>query len=208
MLICNGVNMNLIPSICVTALITAAIWLLLVLQPQSGQVSLASTQAQKQAQTIRQTPPSNRQVTEAAATMPNQQPSMLDWPHDIKGITATLELTNINDLWAQFMPQLNAVTQNPGVILVYYRNFNSVFTQATVTIGVAESLLKTNTSAIALPATRHYQTVLDKQPRSDAELTEGWNLIDYHRGVLSVLEVHYLDAFYNPSASELLVQYQ
>lgn len=227
--------MNLINSILVTIAIAAAIWLLLVSQatpvvalaneeplpePQqsadvvvSADKTVTSSKILLRAEKLVADAKITRSAAEAAelkrsAAVNPQSDAAVRLPSAIVGITQSMDLSLIDQLWGRFIPQLNQAKQRPEAILVYYRKFNQNFSQATVTIGVAREVLDNGLVAVGLPEQNDYQQVLAKGSRSNTELAAGWNNINYNRKVLSVLEIHYLDVAFNPAESQLFVEYQ
>lgn len=208
--------MNLLPSIVVTLLITVLIWGLLLVQPQAeSQLQPAVVAGQQSAQPLSNT---ERVTTQSDHSAENhnsteQASAGITWPASLNAVTRMIDLTHIDQLWADFIPQLDHVRENPQKIYVYYRQFDATYTQAKVSIGIDGQIavpvaVKSALPGTGLPGAGRYQPLLRKGKHSNAELAEGWNKINYNRGVESVLEVHFLDADYNPGESQLFVEYQ
>lgn len=236
--------MNLLPSILATLVITALIWLLLLLQPQARSTTQAALQApfthapftrQQRSETASaptsvQTPASvhatvhersqaepgkqaRAVVNAVVADQPVQSQAIVKRPASISGMTQIVELEHIDQLWAGFIPLLERVRRNPQAIFVYYRQFDRTYTQAKVSIGIDSRVVNVDAekpvlSALSLPDSSRYQLLLGRAVRTNTELADGWNSINYNRGVESVLEVHFLDADYNPGESQLFVEYR
>ena len=218
--------MNLTNSILTSAAIVAAIWLLVVYQPVSVNQAIAApadssdwtTEAASEADVPAASPTPSKAVQHIAQAPQTSAPlastseqtaaTSQSGAIAIRGVSNTMALTEVDQLWTDFIPLLEKTSQRPERIFVYYRNFDSAYSQARITIGVRQQLLQTNGTSVEIPAFKRYQTLLARQDRSTTELAAGWDKIDYNRTVKSVLEIHYLDAAYNPSSSQLFVEYQ
>lgn len=218
--------MNLTNSILTSAAIVAAIWLLVVYQPVSVNKAIAApadgsdwtTEATSEADVPAASPTPSKAVQHIAQAPQTSAPQASTSKQTaaksqsgataIRGVSNTMPLTEVDQLWTDFIPLLEKTSQRPERIFVYYRNFDSAYSQARITIGVRQQLLQTNDTSVEIPAFKRYQTLLARQDRSTTELAAGWDKIDYNRTVKSVLEIHYLDAAYNPSSSQLFVEYQ
>ncbi|MGB0894406.1 MAG: hypothetical protein ACPGUD_08370 [Parashewanella sp.] len=207
--------MNLTNSILTTAVIVAAIWLLVLLQPSTANAISSKTKSSITNSSTREQPKINvPQVTQpivdklksvAVANTPAFEATT------VSGLTKTIQLANIGSLWTQFHQDsalTSKLTRNPKQVFVLYQNISSDFQQAQVTIGFDVTALRNVNARTVLPKISELTVLLAKGKYSEQQLAKGWGNIDYARGIKAVLEVHYLDSSAQPEATQLFVKYR
>lgn len=178
--------MNRTTSILTTIVIFAALWFLTIsLTPSLQQIS----------QETKQPPASSSNTTNSAIT--------------IAGVSATIELNDINSLWQRFSDDSalqEQVSVKTPTIYVIYQNLNSDYSNAKVSIGYDARHLAQQTLAqlVELP-TASQESLLQYGQHSNDALLNAWERLDNNRLVEYIIETHEVG---NIITSKIDVAYQ
>lgn len=126
-------------------------------------------------------------------------------------VSKNVSFEDVLALWTEFEEQLTDYDQIPMTsdsVVLLYRNINSDFTRAHVTIGFIVEQHAPAPKDIELPSTQDYQQLLSRGPYSDSEMEGAWEKIDYRRPIDAVIETHYLNPLGQEELSQLMVYYQ
>lgn len=206
--------MKLFASLLTTTAITASIWGALQVQPaiaKIGPLAAADTLVSNTSGTD----------TSAADTSVTRESSFdatfdMNQPGALIGVTKTVPLESVPQVWAGFYEQVEAGNNNKlsaenvvgNEVIVLYQEIARDFSEAKVTVGFRQK-----TSSDVKPNARFSSfnkavSLLNKGKHDDMALTSAWEMIDYRRDVEAVLERHYLNQHGLPDSSELYVYYK
>lgn len=187
--------MNLFASILTTAVITGSIWGLVLTQP-------AIANSARNLNSKQSVPHITPHKTEQLAASTDQR--------YLSGVSQTLTLHNVPQLWERFYNQFsedNPLPASVDRIFVLYQDFNTDFSSAHITIGyeVKKSLAGNNHK---LPPTKQAQLLLKKGKHNTEVLTKAWDKINFQRDLTAVVEIHYLNQHGLPDSSQVSVYYK
>ncbi len=198
--------MNLFPSVIFSCVIVFSVWALAVFQPTqataSGIDKLSTTQGKQELLLVK-----NTRVKQNGS-------ELTSYSHfesiQIAGVTQKISLSRMSSLWQDF--NANSALQNglktkPNKVYVYYRNFSSNYESAVASIGYDIKLLSKPFNVMNLPGSR-FEPLLNKNKYNDMQLQRAWEKVDYRKGIVAIVEVHYLNTDSAVNSSEVSISYK
>lgn len=128
------------------------------------------------------------------------------WPKKVVGIQQETDLMKAQEVWQAFSEQSSLSNQLDSYtvsVFAIYSNFNSDYSQATISIGYDKPGMKGD--SFAMP-TGQTQSLLKPSNYGNNELINAWQDIDYSRAVKAVVERR--DYTQNSELTSLFVIYQ
>ncbi|WP_139684170.1 hypothetical protein [Vibrio tasmaniensis] len=197
--------MKLFASLLTTVGITGLVWGGLHIQPAIADAS-------------KEQPIKKVSIAESKATKPaSKKPLVTANTTYLQGLSKTIPLDNVPELWADFYKQLEtnneAITKHQKQqqeVIVIYQDISLDFSEATITIGfpTQQSKSKKNKLLIELPNKAKGTLLLSKGEHTEQELAQAWEGIAILKEVDMVIEHHQLNQHGLPDSSELYVYYK
>lgn len=181
--------MKLLTSLFITALIYGAMWFAVIQQPAIAM--------------------KNDSLVEPSMNADGSPKQLTPYIRPI--VSRNVPFDNVLALWTEFEEQLtdlDQITMTTDSVVLLYRNINSDFTRAHITIGFIVMQHAPEPKDIELPSTQEYQQLLSRGPYSDSDMEGAWEEIDYRRPIDAVVETHYLNPLGQEELSQLVVYYK
>ncbi|MEZ8630763.1 hypothetical protein AB6D56_09470 [Vibrio lentus] len=198
--------MKLFASLLTTVGITGAVWGLLHIQPA---IADASTE---QPITVSSTNKSSIDKQPKNKSVEVKQQATANTTY-LQGLSKTIPLDDVPDLWVDFYQQLGTNDKNVGQqqkVIVIYQDISLDFSEATITIGFPTQQSKSNKNKplIKVPSKAKGILLLGKGEHTEQELAHAWEGIAILKEVDMVIEHHQLNQHGLPDSSELYVYYK
>lgn len=149
-------------------------------------------------------------VAHANPQNPTEKSTEQQATYYLHGVSQSLPLENVPQLWEQFYRSNNgsALPASIRQITVLYREINSDFSQATVTIGYPVKNRTESSYTVQLPPVKNAEVLLIKGAHSAEELGAAWLDINFSKDVLAVVETHDLNVHGLPETSQVSIYYK
>ncbi len=221
--------MNLPSSIVVSGFVIASVWFALLFQPEAVWAQVEATQYTLDPQEVNQEATSTKPSTlpettsiAAAQVTPNAgaQETTLTLQAEVSlpklslqgvSLETSLQPEAIANLWLEFADRYDLHRRlNKSRINSYaiYRNFNSDFSRALVSIGYNSTDLDGSGEIAIQLAENQYTELLSPAQHSAEKMATAWQDIDYTRELEAIVEQHALNSSGQVVASSLYVLYR